>query len=168
MIRISIVLLAAALGSSCNKKEDTGGAAASGGAPAAGGGGGDKSAATKLPTLGLTIDVPGEVTVADGIGAGSVMLTGSGIGAMQIEVAKTPSSAAAAAEDAKMYSPTNMQTEIVPPNGFVMTFENKGGAGTNYWVTAQREINGKTYTCGTTGSDPAQAKAVKFACKSLR
>ncbi len=158
---LSCVLLAAAL-FSCSKKED-----GAGGAPASGGGG-DKPAATKLAKLGLTIDVPGEVVVADGMSENTVMLTGSGIGAMQVGLAKTPQSANEATADAKMYTPTNMSTEIIPPGGWLMTFENKGAAGTNYWVDSRRDLGGKSYKCGTTGSDPAQAKAVAFACKSLR
>ena len=157
----SILTLALMLTAGCGKKDD-----ASGGA--SGGGGGGKVAAVKLPKLGLTAEIPGEATVADGMGENAVMITGEGIGAMQVELAKTPQTLDEAKADAKMYTPKNLASETLAPNGWLMTFENKGGAGTNYWVDSRREIGGKTYKCGTTGSDATQAKAVAAACKSLR
>lgn len=169
MTRLAHLAVAVALVSSCSKKEDkSGGAAASGGGGATAAATGDKAAEVKLPKLGLKLDIRGEVTVADGIGDNAVMITGPGIGAMQVSLMKEPVAAAVAGEDAKMYSPKNASTEIIPPADWLMTFENAGGAGTNYWVDSQRTIGGKPYKCGTTGSDPAQAKEVKFACKSLR
>jgi hypothetical protein len=167
MTRISILLIAAATLVSCSKKED----GAAGGAPASGGtstGGGDKGKAVKLDKLGLTLDIRGDAAVSVGQSENSVMITGPGIGAMQVSLMKAPVAAAAAVDDAKMYSPKNETTELIPPSDWLMTFENAGAVSTNYWVDSQRTINGKPYKCGTTGSDPAQAKEVKFACKSLR
>lgn len=160
MKRISIVFVAvaalAAVG--CSKKDDKAGG---------GGGGGGPPAAVQLPKLGLTLDAPGKVEVKDAIGGEGHMLTGGGVGAMSIEVAKEAEALDAAKEDAKMYSPTNVKTENLA-DGWAMTFENKGGAGTNYWVDVRRTIDGKNYKCGTTGSSAGQSAAVLAACKSLR
>lgn len=157
LVLVSVVALAAG----CSKKDDK-----------AGGGGGDKGkggapAAVKLPKLGLQLDAPGAVEVGDSIGGEGHMLTGSGVGAMSIEVAKTPQTLEEAQEDAKMYSPTNVKTETLA-DGWLLTFENKGGVGTNYWVDVRRTIDGKNLKCGTTGSDKGQAAAVAAACKSLK
>ncbi len=125
------------------------------------------AAPTKLPKLGLSIDVAGETSVGDAIMGEGVMLQGEAIGAMQIETMKTPKSLDDEKADADMYSPKNLKTEALP-DGWVVTFDNKGGAGANYFVTVRRDIAGKSYKCSTTGSDPEQAKAVLAACKSLR
>jgi hypothetical protein len=95
------------------------------------------------------------------------MLRGSGVGAMQVEIAKTPQSLDEAKSDADMYSPNNLKAEPLA-DGWALTFENKGGAGTNYWVSVRRDIGGKTYNCTTTGGESGQAAAVLAACKSLR
>ena len=165
MTRISIVFVAvAALAAGCSKKE---------GDKAGAGGGGDKGksggapAAVKLPKLGLALDAPGEVKVDDAIGGEGHMLSGSGVGAMTVEVAKEAQALEAAQEDAKMYTPANLKTETLS-DGWAMTFQNKGAAGTNYWVDVRRTIDGKSYKCGTTGSDAGQAAAVLAACKTLR
>jgi hypothetical protein len=161
MNRISIVFVAvAALAIGCSKKEaDKGGGGAKTGAKTGG--------AVKLPKLGLELDAPGQIKVDDAIGGDGHMLVGSGIGAMAVEAAKEAQTLDAAKEDAKMYTPANVKTETLP-DGWAMTFENKGGVGTNYWVDVRRTIDGKSYKCGTTGSDSTQAAAVLAACKSLR
>jgi len=160
MIRISMLVLALALAGGCKKKDDGGGSA--------GGGGGAKAAgAVKLDKLGLQLDVPGKVEVGDAIAAEGAMLQGSGIGAMQIEVKKEAEELAAAKSDADMYSPKNLKEETLP-DGWVLTFDNTGSMGTNYFVDVRRTIDGKHYKCGTTGSDAKQAAAVVAACKTLR
>jgi hypothetical protein len=162
MRHISIVFVAlAALAISCSKKDsgDKGGTA--------GDKGGGAPAAVKLPKLGLTLDAPGAVKTEDAMMGEGHMLTGSGVGAMTVETAKAPQTLDEAKEDAKMYSPANVKAETLP-DGWAMSFENKGGAGTNYWVDVRRTIDGKNYKCSTTGSDAGQAAAVLAACKSLR
>jgi hypothetical protein len=164
MKHISLVFVAlAALAIGCSKK-DSGDKADN----AAGGkGGGGAPAAVKLPKLGLALDAPGAVKTEDAMMGEGHMLTGSGVGAMTVESAKATQTLDEAKEDAKMYSPANVKAEALP-DGWAMTFENKGGAGTNYWVDVRRTIDGKNYKCGTTGSDAGQAAAVLAACKSLR
>jgi hypothetical protein len=153
------ILMCGALIAACGKKKDDAGTASA--KPTEGGG------PMKLAKLGLAIDVPGEATAGDGMGEHAVMIQGSGVGAMQVELAKTPQSLDEARSDAGMYSPRNIRTEKLA-DGWLMTFENSGGAGTNYWVASRRDLGGASYTCGTTGADPDQAKAVAGACKSLR
>ena len=149
MIRISILVIALAGVSGCSKKGDS------------------KPAVVKIDKLGVSLDVPGGVEVGDGIGEQSAMLQGSGIGAMQVEIAKAATPLAEAKSDADMYSPKNLKTEALP-DGWTLTFENKGGMGTNYWVDVRRTIDGKNFKCGTTGGDASQATAVLAACKTLR
>jgi len=157
MIRISFVLAAVVtLASGCGSKKEADKAA-----------GGGAAAVVKLPKLGLALDAPGEVTVGDAIAGEGHMLQGSEIGALNVEAAKAPQTLDEAKEDAKMYSPKNVKAEPLA-DGWLMTFENKGAAGTNYWVDVRRTIDGKLFKCGTTGSDAGQAAAVVAACKSLR
>ena len=159
-ITLALVASLALFGTACGKKDSS---SASGKATE-----GDKPTPTKLAKLGLQIDIPGEATAGDGIGGDkATMLSGSGIGALQVDIPKTPQTVDEAKSDASMYSPKNLKTEVLP-DGWVLTFENKGGMGTNYWVQVRRDIGGKTYNCSTTGSDADQAKAVVAACKSLR
>ncbi len=162
MMRISIVLVAVAALAGCSKKKDE-----AGGGAAAGGGGGGAAAVVKLDTLGLELDVPGKVEVGKAIGGDGSMLQGSGIGAMTVEVAKTPMPIDEAKSDAKMYSPKNLKDETLP-DGWLLTYENKGAMGTNYFVESRRTIDGKEIKCGTTGGDAKQVANVVAACKSLR
>lgn len=166
MIRVSILFIAITAFAGCKKKDEGGAASASSSgkpaesAKAAGG-------ATKLPKLNLQIDVAGQVRVGDAVMGEGHMLQGSGIGAMQIELATKPQTLDEAKSDADMYSPQDLKTETLA-DGWAMTFTNKGGAGTNYWVAVRREIGGKSISCTTTGSEAGQAAAVLAACKSLR
>ena len=66
-----------------------------------------------------------------------------------------------------MFTPKNLKTETLP-DGWVVTFDNKGSMGANFFVNVRRDIGGKSYKCSTTGSNADQEKAVLAACKSLR
>lgn len=157
MIRSSIVsVLVAMLAFGCGSKDEKGGGAASG-----------PPAAVKLPKLGLTLDVPGKVEVGDAMLGEGHTLQGEGVGALNVTVAKGPQTLDEAKKEAKDYSPKNVKDETLP-DGWVLTFENKGAAGSNHWVDVFRTIDGKSYKCGTTGPDAAQAAAVVAACKTLR
>ncbi len=159
MVRISFVFVAvAALAGGCSSKKDSGG----------GGGGGDgKPTTVKLDKVGLQIDVPGEASVEKAIGSEGNMVTGSGVGALTVEELKKPQTMEEAKSDADMYSPKNYKADKLA-DGWAMSFENKGGMGTNYFVDVRRDIGGKTYKCSTTGSEASQAAAVLTACKTLR
>jgi hypothetical protein len=170
MIRSSFVFIAMAalVGTACNKKEDAGAAPGAVEAkPAEGKENRSRAGPTKLSKLGLLIEVPCEVSVGDAVMGEGHMLQGSGIGALQVEVAAQPQTLDDAKSDADMYSPKNLKTETLT-DGWALTFENTGSAGTNYWVDVRRTIDGKSVKCTTTGSDAGQAAAVLAACKSLR
>lgn len=164
MIRASIFALALITFTGCDKKKEEGAASGAKGTESA-----QKAPAgpTKLPKLGLSIDAPGSVEVGDAIMGEGHMLQGSGIGAMQIEIASKPQTLDEAKSDADMYSPKNLKAEALP-DGWWLTFENTGSAGKNYFVQVRRDIGGKTYTCSTTGGEEKQAQAVLAACKSLK
>jgi len=126
-----------------------------------------KAAPTKLGKLDLSIDVPGEVHVGDAVMGEGNMIQGEAVGAMQVETMKTPKSLDEEKSDADAFSPKNLKTETLP-DGWVITFDNKGSMGANYFVTVRRDIAGKPYKCWATTGDAAQAKAVLAACKTLR
>jgi len=159
MTRISVLFIAVALFAGCKKKEEGGSAA--GKATEA------KAGPTKLPKLGLSIDVPGKVEVGDAIMGEGHMLTGSGVGAMTIEITAKPQTLDEAKSDADLYTPKNLKDEKLA-DGWTLTFDNTGSMGKNFFVQVRRDINGKTYNCSTTGSDANQAAAVLAACKTLR
>jgi hypothetical protein len=125
------------------------------------------AAPVKLPKLNLQIDVAGETNVGDAIMGEGNMIQGESVGAMQVEIMKTPKSLDEEKSDADMFSPKNLKAEALP-DGWVVTFDNKGSMGANFFVSVRRDIGGKSYKCSTTGSDAGQAKAVVAACKSLR
>jgi hypothetical protein len=159
MIRISIALVSTLAFTGC-KNKDEGGTAAGKTTEA-------RSSTTKLPKLGLSIDVPGKVDVSDAIMGDGHMLMGSGIGAMTVEINAKPQTLDEAKSDADMYTPKNLKDETLA-DGWVLTFDNTGSMGKNYFVNVRRDIDGKTYSCSTTGSNASQAAAVVAACKTLR
>jgi hypothetical protein len=158
MKRLSIVLFASAMlvTTACGKKDGGGGS-----------GGGGKAAAVKLPNVALQMDVAGETMVSKGMETTSDMVNAESIGAVEIDLTTKPQTLDEAKADAKDFNPTNMKDEKLA-DGWALTYENKGSAGTNFWVRVRREIGGKSYVCSTTGSQAEQAKAVLAACKSLR
>ncbi len=160
MTRISVLFIAVALFAGCKKKDEDGGSAGKTTEAA-------KAGPTKLPKLGLTIDAPGKVEVGDAIMGEGHMLMGEGVGAMTIEIAKTPQTLDEAKSDAELYSPKNQKEEKLA-DGWVLTFENTGSMGKNFFVQVRRDLGGKTYSCSTTGGNAKQADAVLAACKTLR
>lgn len=129
----------------------------------------EPAAAGKLAIdkLGLTAAAPAETTVSDGIGGSGVMIMGPGLVASVEEASATrPKDTAAAKKDAEMYSPQNVKEEKLA-DGWVVTFDNKGDMGANYFVNVRRDINGKSYWCETTASSPEQQTAAIDFCKSL-
>jgi hypothetical protein len=123
-------------------------------------------AVVSLDKVGLEGKAPAGANVSDGIGGG-VMVQAPGL---VVTVSEAPDDALATAdkakEDADMYSPQNWKAEEVE-GGYVATFENKGGMGTNFWVKSYRKIGDKAYLCDTTASDADQQKNAAEFCKSL-
>lgn len=155
MLRTSALILTLGLSVvACSKKDGDGG------------GGGGSPKATKLPKLGLQLDVPGSVQLSDAIGGEGHMLMGTGVGAMHVEIMTEPQTLDQAKEDASMFTPKNLKEEKLA-DGWALTYENTGSMGKNYFVEVRRDIDGKSYKCGTTGSDDRTQK-VLAACKTLR
>lgn len=121
----------------------------------------------KIEAFGLSIDVPAGTKASEM--AGSQMLQGPGLVVSVSEAGSLePETLAAELEEAKdMYTATNITQEEVE-GGWHVTFENKGGMGTNFWVKSHLTIDGKVYTCGTTGSSKEQQAAALAACKTLK
>ena len=128
---------------------------------------GGKPAAVKLAKLGLQVDIAGEANVGDGIGDGSVMIQGGAVGALQVEAAKAPQTLEDAKSDASMFNGKNVKEEKLA-DGWLLTYDNSGSAGANFFVASSRTIGGKNYKCSTTVSDASQQAAAAAACKSLR
>jgi len=121
----------------------------------------------KIEALGLTMDAPAGSSVSEM--AGSQLIKGDGL-VVGVEAAGqfAAETLAAELEEAKdMYTATNVAQEEVE-GGWHVTFENKGGMGTNYWVKSHLTFDGKAYTCGTTASTKEQQAAALAACKSLK
>lgn len=159
MLRTSLLFIALStltITSACSKKGEGGG-----------GGGGDKGAAVKLPKLGAELDLPGEITVSDGMSEVSHMLMGAEIGAMSVEIPKVPQTQEEAKSDADMFSPKNYKADKLA-DGYALTYDNTGGAGANFFVDVRRDLGGKTFKCGTTTNTAERQAVVLAACKSLR
>lgn len=173
---VSVALVSVALiAGGCGKKEE----AAGGGDEVAAGG--DDKGATKAPEksggagtiviakLGLKADVPAGAKAGDAIVGDGVMIKGPGV-VVGIDLANdmTPKTVEEAVKETEMYDGVaNMKQEKLA-DGYIISFENKGGMGTNYWVKSVREIGGKAYTCDTTASQPEQQKNALAVCKSLK
>jgi hypothetical protein len=153
VLALSLVVSAAA----CKKGE--GGAASAGKAA--------EGAAVKLPKVGnLSITVPAETNVSDGMGEGN-MLMQEDLGALTVEYTKAPKTAEDAASDASMFSPKNLKNEKLG-DGFALSYENTGSMGANYFVDVYRTIGGKQVHCGTTAPKAEFAAAALAACKSIK
>ena len=124
------------------------------------------AAAFELSPFGLTGDAPAG-TKTRKMGK-KVMVQGNGL-VVTVGLAGRFDAAdlAAATKEATSNTGTNLKPETLA-DGFLLTYENKGGAGSNYWVVSNRKIDGKAYSCGTTASNAGQqANAAKF-CKSRK
>ncbi len=124
-------------------------------------GGGD----VKLPKTGLQGTAPAGSNVSDMMG--SDMVQGPNLVATVSNVEGDAVTIEKAKEDADMYGPEGLKEEKLE-DGFVLTFTNKGGMGTNYWVKVNRTIDGKQFECSTTASSEEQQKAAVDFCKSLK
>jgi len=122
----------------------------------------------KLDKLdGLQVEVPADTKAGDAIGGKGVMLQGAGL-VMTIEPGEgKPEDVDKAKEDVDMYTPQDLKVEKLE-DGFLLTFTNKGGMGTNYWLTGRRTIDGKAYWCSTTAAKPEFVESAAKVCKSLK
>ncbi|MDY0003085.1 MAG: hypothetical protein RBU30_17430 [Polyangia bacterium] len=120
-----------------------------------------------LGKLGIQAELPSGAEVSEAPIGGGVMVRGEDLVMTIEDGAKKPADPEIAKEDASMYSPQGLKVEKLE-GGFVMTFTNKGGMGTNYWLMGRREIEGKAYWCSTTASRPEQLENAVKVCKGLK
>ena len=122
----------------------------------------------EIEKFGLKVDVPKGVKASDAVVGEGVMVNGPGL-VVTVELAgkTTPKTLEEAKQEAEMYTPQNIQEQTLA-DGWTITFENKGGMGTNYWVQSRREIDGATYWCSSTAAQVEQQAHALTACTSLR
>lgn len=132
------------------------------------GGGAAKTAPLDLPKLGLKADAPAESTVNDAIMGTGHMIMGPGLVVNVAEASDSqPKTADDAKKEAEMFTPKNLKDEKLA-DGWVVTFDNEGSMGKNFFAQVRRDIGGKAIWCETTASQPEQqTNAVNF-CKSLK
>lgn len=121
-----------------------------------------------LDKFNLKMDAPAGTKVGTGVGGDGYLVQGPNL-VVSVDVASDmrPDTPEKAQEEADMYTPQNLKVEKLD-DGWLMTFENKGGMGTNYWVQSRLEIGGKAYWCETTATTPEQQANAVTSCKSLR
>jgi len=153
----------------CNSEAKKEGAPAGGDKAASGAKADSKGEWTKLPKVGLQVELPTGSTVSDAIGGGDGHMVMSLTGPFNVSVAAPdkPKTADEAKKEAEMFNPTNWKSEKLA-DGWYVTWENTGSAGTNYWLTVRREIGGKAYICDTSVMNASQRDAALAACKSLK
>lgn len=130
--------------------------------------GGDAAAAAgdiDLPKTGLKGTAPADSKVSDMMG--SDMVQGPGLVVTVANVEGDAWTIEKAKEDIDMYSPENIVEEKLD-DGFALTYTNKGGAGTNYWVKVMRTFDGKQVDCTTTAPDEDHQKSALAFCKTLK
>jgi hypothetical protein len=159
---VLVLCLAVAL-TACGKKDEDSGGEGSGGE----GGGGGGTETVELAKLGIKADVPKGSQLSELMGA--QMVQGPGV-TVTIDVAKD--SDPKTLEDAKKeatdtYGGKNVKEEKLA-DGYILTFDNKGSMGTNYFLIGRREIDGKAYKCNVTAPQDAHQKSGVAICKSLK
>lgn len=129
--------------------------------------GGTKTA--KLEKLGLKMDVetPEDPQVNE-MGEMGTMVS-SGKATVTVSAAKDTDPKTIEQEKSAddLFTPKNFKSEKLP-DGWLVTFDNTGSAGANYFLTVFRKIGDKSIRCTTMlGDDPARAEALKM-CKALK
>lgn len=166
MRAIALVLVSSLSLVACSSGSSSGGSDAKGGpsgAPAAAGAG----KVVQITKLGLKGTAAGE-TEQPMLGDGDpVMVMAAGF-TLNVSEAKAtdPKTLKDAEAIAKGFNAKNSKTETLP-DGWLMTYQNTGSMGENYFVSVRREIGGKGYLCETMQSTPDQQKASVAFCKSL-
>jgi hypothetical protein len=132
------------------------------------GGGGGGSVPLALAGLGVTAQVPEGATADKAIIGDGMTITGPDLMAtIKAADKNAPKTLAEAKEKNSMYSPTAVKEETLP-DGWALTFENKGAMGTNYWVQVRRDIGGKAIWCEANNNSAEQQTNGLAACKSLK
>lgn len=122
----------------------------------------------ELAKLGLKGDAPSGSSVGDAIVGKGTMIQGPGF-AVTVEEAgdERPKTLKEAKSEAEMYSPKSTKEHELD-DGWALTFQNEGSAGTNYFLRVRRSIGGTDYYCDTMSAhEDGRDRALEF-CKSLR
>jgi hypothetical protein len=69
--------------------------------------------------------------------------------------------------DLELYTGVKVTTDEKGADGYLITFENRGSAGMNYFVWGFKMLGGKGYECSTVGSHPKTAETVVAICRSV-
>ncbi len=125
------------------------------------------SKTVEIKKLGLRGTAAGE-TEDPIVGDGETMLIAFGKFTVTVSPAKDidPKTVDDAKAAAALFKPEKQKQEALK-DGWVLTYENTGSAGANYFVNARRDIDGKGYLCDTIQTTPDQQKAAVDFCKSL-
>jgi hypothetical protein len=121
----------------------------------------------QLTKLGLKGTAVGE-TEEPMIGTGDPMMISGATFTLNVSEAKATDPKTLKDEEAiaKGFNGKNIKSETLP-DGWLMTYQNTGSMGENYFVSIRRTIGGKAYLCETTQNTPEQEKASVAFCKSL-
>ena len=122
-----------------------------------------------LEKLGLKIDVPADAKISDSPVGEGVMIQAPDLVITVGEAGQFDAESLAddVSDATDSYSGENITKEEFE-GGWAMTFTNKGGMGTNYWVRVRKTFGDKQYSCSTTASSEAQQANALAACKSLQ
>ncbi len=109
---------------------------------------------------------PGTRVNRNAVGIG-VMLKGSGVSmtigpALEIDAPSLEE----AKHNAKSYSAESVEGETLP-DGYILTYENAGSMGVNYWLVGRRELAGVAYSCGVRSPKKEHQRSGVAICKSL-
>lgn len=163
MIRIIACVFLVVLVSGCSKEDGKSGASES---PASESPASPSMATLDLGGLGLTAQAPSDAKARKFMK--KFMIKGKDL---VVTVGLAGRFDAATLEAATKEATGNGGTQLVPTklaDGFVLTYQNTGSAGTNYWVSSHQTLNGKNFVCGTTVSTPAQQANAAALCQSLK
>lgn len=119
----------------------------------------------KLPTTGLDAQVPEGSRVSEALGKD--LVDGPGLVATVESGATTPRAIDEAKREAEDFTAQAI-AEATLDDGWVLTFENEGSMGPNYWVQVRRELEGEAFFCSTTADSAEVRDAALAFCKSLK
>ena len=71
-----------------------------------------------------------------------------------------------AKKNAADYEPTNIKGEELS-DGYILTYQNRGKMGDNYWLVGRRTVDDKAYLCGVTSPQETHQRSGVAICKSL-
>ncbi|MFO0618464.1 MAG: hypothetical protein U0414_38075 [Polyangiaceae bacterium] len=129
----------------------------------------EEAKATKIDAIGLTAMLPAGGQIMKGMSEGSAMIT-SDATTMNVSVAKDtdPKTVEQGKDSALLGDKGRGLKGDKIADGWIVTWENTGSMGDNYWLSMRREIGGKGYMCETTVSNENQRKAAIEICNSLK